>query len=123
MPLDLTAKANLIPLQQKHGLYTQKRLGQHFLVDQSVITASLAAANVQSADTIVEVGAGTGVLTIALARTARQVISYEIDPLLQPLLSETLSGFSNIDLRIGDFLHDPNAMPAEPYKFIANLRY
>jgi len=70
----------------------RKKLGQNFLVDQSVINEVVKAAQINKRDTIVEVGAGTGVLTRPLAEKARKVIAVEIDKDLIPELQTNLKG-------------------------------
>jgi 16S rRNA (adenine1518-N6/adenine1519-N6)-dimethyltransferase len=131
--MDLTNPQFLIPLLQSHGLYTRKKFGQHFLIDRSVLDTTLSAANIQSDDTILEVGAGTGVLTRELAQRAQHVVAFEIDTSLSHLLSSILTEFKNIDLQLCDAvqsLKDPAFLSnltekssGNGYKFVANLPY
>src|SRR5438034_849846 len=51
-----------------------------------------------------EIGAGLGSLTRSLADLSMSVTTIEIDPLLEPILRETLAGYSNIRVVYGDFL-------------------
>ena len=62
-----------------HNVRPSKSLGQNFLLDLDVVDASLAAANVGPDDTVLEVGPGAGVLTLALVRAARRVVAVELD--------------------------------------------
>jgi 16S rRNA (adenine1518-N6/adenine1519-N6)-dimethyltransferase len=138
--LDLTNTQQLIPLLQKHHLYTQKSFGQHFLINRQIIDLALQAADIKSSDTVIEVGAGTGVLTRELAKRAHQVITFEIDQHFEPLLTETLGEYPNVSLIFKDFLkvnltslfqeqlqqlkNDSTSItPAYNYKFVANLPY
>ena len=76
---ELTHHSVIAALLQRHGLAPDKRFGQNFLVDSSVITSSLAAAEVGLADTVLEVGPGLGVLTRELLARAEHVHAIEFD--------------------------------------------
>lgn len=120
---NLADRQTIINILQSHGMHTQKRFGQHFLIDDSVLQNIVAAANIQPEDIVIEVGAGIGVLTQELAQRAQKVISFEIDAKLQSVLAETLSGFSNIELHLEDFLKTNFQLPTTGYKLVANLPY
>ena len=63
----------------KHGFRFNKQFGQNFISDKNLLSAIVADAGVTATDTVVEVGAGAGALTVELASVAKKVISYEID--------------------------------------------
>lgn len=87
------------------GLYTKHRLGQNFLVNDSVITRILDLANLGEKDVVFEVGPGIGTLTVALLRHAGAVCSVEADRTLAPVLTETCSRDSErFALLMGDAL-------------------
>lgn len=87
------------------GLYTKHRLGQNFLVNDSVITRILDLANLGEKDVVFEVGPGIGTLTVALLRHAGAVCSVEADRTLAPVLGETCSRDSErFSLLMGDAL-------------------
>lgn len=124
--MNLTDKSTLIPLLQKYSLYTQKSFGQHFLTDRSVLEAVVGSAELSKDDLVIEIGAGTGVLTRELAAKAGEVQAFEIDVHLKPLLHETLAEFDNVSLQFGDFLAvnlDDLIEAGRPYKVVANLPY
>lgn len=73
----------------RHGLATKKALGQHFLIDDNVITKILDLAAIHSDDSVLEVGPGIGTLTVALLPACTRVIAIERDHDLLPVLSET----------------------------------
>ncbi len=76
-------------LLAQRGLRPKKSFGQNFLTDGNVLEAIAAACVPDSAvgnATVVEFGAGTGALTAALAKRARQVVAVERDRDLVPLL-------------------------------------
>lgn len=102
----------------------KKGMGQHFLIDETVLDMIVAAAEVGPADTVVEIGPGLGVLTRALAEHAGHVIAVELDEQLAGILREQLAGFDNLEIVPGDILQiDPRELIAGPYIVAANLPY
>ena len=77
--MNLSSKKTIQELLSRHEITPNKGLGQNFLVGQHVITQLLAAANVGSSDTVLEIGPGIGTLTQELARQAARVIAIEKD--------------------------------------------
>jgi len=73
-------------LLRRHGLRPKKEWGQNFLGDEHVLAALAALAQAGPGDTVVELGAGLGHLTTALAATGAQVIAVERDRELAPVL-------------------------------------
>jgi len=88
-PLDAAAPGAR-ELLARHGLRAKKSWGQNFLVDPGVRRRIVAAAGVGPADTVVEIGAGLGALTAALADTGAQVLAIERDPDLVAVLREVV---------------------------------
>jgi len=76
------------------GIRLRKSLGQHFLVDENTLRA-IATACAPQAETVVEVGAGIGTLTVELAQQAAHVLAVEIDERLVPLLRDRVARFTN----------------------------
>jgi len=107
----------------------RKSLGQHFLADRRVLQRILAAASLSPTDTVIEVGAGKGVLTQALAAAAGKVIAVEIDEALCAHLRHRLATFPNVEPVCGDMLAlSPDellthAQASPPYVVVANLPY
>jgi len=107
----------------------RKSLGQHFLTDRRVLQRILAAASLSPADTVIEVGAGKGVLTRALASAAGKVIALEIDEGLCEHLRRRLAACPNVEPVCGDILSlSPDelltrAQASLPYVVVANLPY
>src|SRR5688500_6718238 len=56
------------------------RLGQHFLTDMRVLQRQLRYAELQEADTVLEIGPGLGALTQRLRKHVKKVIAVELDP-------------------------------------------
>jgi len=70
-----------------------------------------------------EIGAGTGTLTVALANAGFAVTTFEVDPALRPLLDEVL-GSTTVDLRIADASNlDPAEFSRGRWVVVANLPY
>lgn len=79
-----------------------ENLGQHFLTDESVI--EILVESVGTNDIVIEVGAGLGQLTEALAKKAKKVISIEIDKRCQPVLNQAARRNRNVKIIYGDVL-------------------
>ncbi len=111
---------------RRYELRARKRLGQHFLVGDRVLRQILAAAELTSGDTVLEVGPGLGIMTRQLALRTARVIAVELDDNLAEMLNEELSDCPNVTIINDDILRlDPAALFAEPfsYKVVANLPY
>jgi len=118
-------------LLQQYGLRPRKELGQNFLINARVLEIILAAAEVGTQDTVLEVGSGLGVLTQALAEQARRVVTVEVDKQLVEILQHRLRRFPNVEIVLGDILtldicqllQDKHAHRISPYKVVANIPY
>ena len=114
-------RAEIVGLLRRHGVTPAKRLGQNFLVDPNIIRKIVDLAAVGPGDRVLEVGAGTGTLTRALATTGADVLAYEIDERLQPVLEEVLADADNVVVRYADAA---GARLADgPWTVVANLPY
>jgi len=85
-------------------LYPKKSLSQHFLKSHQVRERIVEAIRPAADEVILEIGAGTGELTAALASRARRVIAVEVDPALAGILKEELAGFPNARVLCADVL-------------------
>ena len=103
-------------------------MGQHFLVDQSILEKIVEAANITPEDNIIEIGPGIGVLTKELLERAAEVTAIELDPRMIPLIREyvRINEQTNKRTNVLTIIQD-NAlkvpMPTEPYKIVANIPY
>jgi 16S rRNA (adenine1518-N6/adenine1519-N6)-dimethyltransferase len=124
-PLDLANIATLRALLQRHGLRPNKAFGQHLLVDRAALDSIVATADLQPDEHVIEVGSGTGVLTVELAQRAQRVVAVEIDRNILPVLHETTARFPNVEIIPRDLLDvNPSAVFGDqPYKLVANLPY
>ena len=114
----------------RHGLAPKKSWGQNFLHDRSVHARIVAAANAAADDVVVEIGAGLGTLTAALAGAEpkpRRLIAIERDPDMQRVLAAELGGEPNIEVIRADALaFDFDAAAREagrPLIVVGNLPY
>ncbi len=124
--IDLTDIGALRGLLRRHGVErTNKGLGQHLLISRKSLDAVVAAAEVSPDDNVLEVGAGTGVLTVELAKRARRVVAVEMDRVILPVLREIIGSFPNVEIIPRDLLtvRPEDVFGEEPYKFVANLPY
>jgi 16S rRNA (adenine1518-N6/adenine1519-N6)-dimethyltransferase len=82
------------------NLRPNKKLGQHFLKDPSAAEMIVRRSKIAGADTVLEIGAGLGAITIPVAKTARQVYAVETDPQLIQLLKSELAvhNLSNVEI-------------------------
>jgi len=117
-------RSEIAHLLERHGLAPIHRLGQHFLADANITRKIVALADVTSGSRVVEVGAGTGTLTRALAAAGASVVAYEIDRGLQPVLGEVTEGL-DVELRFEDVskVDFSKALPGDSWSLIANLPY
>ena len=126
---ELSNFKNTQEIIKKHNFSIQKKYGQNFLIDEHVLNKIIAAAELTEDDYVIEIGPGIGTMTERMAPECRHVTAIEIDRELIPILSETLSGFDNVDIINEDVLKvDLNKLIAErndnkPVKVVANLPY
>ena len=97
-----------------------RELGQHFLAGAWLAAELAEQAGVGAGDLVVEIGAGTGVLTEALARRAGRVVAIEYDPRLAERAQARLAGYGNVRVVTADALALP--MPRRPFRVVANPR-
>jgi 16S rRNA (adenine1518-N6/adenine1519-N6)-dimethyltransferase len=88
----------------EYGLTPRKRWGQHFLVDRNILNKVIRTAELEKGDVVLEIGAGLGEMTLALARQVKKVIAVEIDRKLVKILKERTADLSNILVIEGDVL-------------------
>src|ERR671925_325427 len=83
-------------LAARHGIRPRRSLGQHFLIDPNLARAIAADAAVGPGDRVVEIGAGLGSLTRALAETGADVVALEVDRALLPALEGSVGTLENV---------------------------
>ncbi len=109
-----------------HSIKPSRGLGQNFLIDSNIVKKLTAAANIEPADTVLEIGPGIGTLTQELASRAKKVIAVEKDKNLVRVSEGLTVGMKNIEVIHADILK--LNLPRIPtlqhsYKVVANLPY
>lgn len=118
-PKEILAKYNIRPL---------KRFGQSFLIDPNIIERIVTSAGVVPEDTVVEIGAGAGIMTGMLCDRAREVFALEVDERMIGVLREELSARSNAtvihqDVLKYDFSQAFRASEGRPLVVVGNIPY
>lgn len=78
-------------LLAEHGLHPSRALGQNFVVDPNTVRRIVRLAGVSEGSAVVEIGAGLGSLTLALAEAGARVLAVEVDRRLVPILEEVVA--------------------------------
>ncbi|HTI13859.1 MAG TPA: 16S rRNA (adenine(1518)-N(6)/adenine(1519)-N(6))-dimethyltransferase RsmA [Dictyobacter sp.] len=123
--IDLTNARELKQLLLAHNMRPNKSFGQNFLIDRNILNKIVTAAEITPDEQVLEVGAGTGVLTQQLAQQARRVVAVEIERDMLTLLAKTTAAHPNVELVAQNllFLNPTDIFGQEPYKLVANLPY
>ena len=119
------SRRDINQLLDRHGLHPSRALGQNFVVDPNTVRRIARLAEVGPGDFVVEIGAGLGSLTLALAETGAPVTAVEIDRHLVPVLRETVEPFG-VRVVEGDAMAldwDSLLAGAERWVLVANLPY
>jgi 23S rRNA (adenine-N6)-dimethyltransferase len=95
-----------------------QQLGQHFLGSEQLAARLAADAGVSRDDRVIDLGAGRGVLTAALAARAASVVAVEIDPTLADGLAHRFETVPNVTVLHADARDVP--LPRNPYRVMAN---
>ena len=115
---------------ERHGFTFKKSFGQNFLTDTNILQKIVDTAEIDKNVNVIEIGPGIGALTEFLAENAAEVMAFEIDERLVPILEDTLRDYDNIKVINEDVLKadlqtrvkefkNPNL----PIKVVANLPY
>lgn len=117
-------RTQIADLLERHGLAPIHRLGQHFLADANITRKIVDLADVTPGSKVVEIGAGTGTLTRALAGAGAHVVAFEVDKGLRSVLEEVTRGL-DVELRIEDAseVDFESALEGEGWSMVANLPY
>lgn len=114
----------------RHGFTFKKSFGQNFLTDTNILQKIVDTAEIDQNVNVIEIGPGIGALTEFLAENAAEVMAFEIDDRLVPILADTLRDFDNVQVVNQDILKvDLQTQikqfknPDLPIKVVANLPY
>ncbi len=115
---------------ERHGFTFKKSFGQNFLTDTNILQNIVDTAEIDKNVNVIEIGPGIGALTEFLAENAAEVMAFEIDDRLIPILDDTLRDFDNVKVINEDILKSDLqsrikefANPDLPIKVVANLPY
>ncbi len=97
------SRSKTINILNKYNYQAKKKFGQNFLVEPNIIRKVVE--QVDEDSVVIEIGAGLGAITQALANKVKQVIAYEIDGDLVNILNENLNEYNNIKIVKEDFLN------------------
>jgi 16S rRNA (adenine1518-N6/adenine1519-N6)-dimethyltransferase len=101
-----------------------RELGQNFLIDDNILRVIGSAAELDTADVVLEVGGGLGVLSEYLAPQVAHLHVVEVDRSLEQPLREALDPFENATLHLADAVKlDFASLDPLPDKVVANLPY
>ena len=113
-------------LLTKHGLAPRRAFGQNFVVDPNTVRKIARLADVREGDFVLEIGAGLGSLTLALAETGAEIVAVEIDNGLVEVLRENTASLSNVEIIHGDAMQldwKPLLTKSKHWHVVANLPY
>jgi 16S rRNA (adenine1518-N6/adenine1519-N6)-dimethyltransferase len=117
---------DITELLAAHGLAPRRAFGQNFVSDPNTVRRIARMANVRATDHVVEIGAGLGSLTLALAETGARITAIEIDHGIAPVLRDVVKDLPNVSVVVGDALElDWNEIipPGSSAVVVANLPY
>ncbi len=122
----LTSPTYLKSLCSKYSLTPSKKYGQNYLISDAPVLKMIEAGELSASDTVVEIGPGFGVLTLAMAPLVKNVVAFEIEKKLEEYWEEKQQEFPNVEVVWGNALRELGAGNRElgiGYKVLANLPY
>jgi 16S rRNA (adenine1518-N6/adenine1519-N6)-dimethyltransferase len=105
----------------ERGIKPKNKLGQNFLIDLNLLDLILRSAELTREDLALEVGSGTGSLTVRLIEQAGAVVSIEIDPAFAALTDEEVKERDRVLLLHSDILKNKNELNPDVLRAVANL--
>ncbi len=105
----------------ERGIKPKNKLGQNFLIDLNLLDLLLRTAELTRDDLVLEVGSGTGSLTVQLVEQAGAVVSIEVDPAFAALTDEEVRQREHIALLSADVLKNKNELNPDVLRAIENL--
>ena len=108
---------------EKEGFIFKKKLSQNFLIDLNIVNKILNAGNIKEGDTVLEIGPGSGALTVSLLERKAKVYAVEIDPIASKILKHHLGNNPLFTLINEDILTTDLSFLTHGCKVISNLPY
>lgn len=94
---------------------------QHFLRSPAFVKELIGHTSIKRSDVVYDIGAGSGVITSALASRCKEVIAVEVEPGTANILRKNTTALPNVRIVEKDFLN--LALPDTPYKVFANIPF
>ncbi len=132
-------KRDLAHIFKERGLRANRLLGQNFLVDHNVLDFICRAGDLSGSDVVLEIGAGTGLMTEHLARTGGAVVAVEIDRSLFEIAADYMknmdvgnvrflcadihAGRHRVNPEVESALAEAMRTPGRRLKVVSNLPY
>lgn len=115
-------------LINKYDFKFKKKFGQNFLKDENILRNIVLKSEVDKDTLVIEIGVGAGALTKYLSEYSKNVLAYEIDKDLQPIINESLKDCNNVEVKFIDFLESNPIDDIKKYDYkklyvVANLPY
>jgi 16S rRNA (adenine1518-N6/adenine1519-N6)-dimethyltransferase len=115
-----------LKILKKYGIQPTRSLGQSFLIDNNITAKIVDSAGIETCDTVVEIGAGPGMMTRRIADKAGKVIALEIDSRIVEVLRHEMGTRQNvhiIETDVLDFDFSSVAKDEDRIKVIGNIPY
>ena len=115
-------------LINKYDFNFKKKFGQNFLKDNNILNNIVSKSEVDKDTLVIEIGVGAAALTTLLSVSSKNVLAYEIDEELKPIIDEALLGKDNVEVKYQDFLKSNPKEDIKKYDYkklyvVANLPY
>lgn len=115
-------------LIEKYDFKFKKKFGQNFLKDKNILQNIVFKSKIDKTTLVIEIGVGAASLTTYLCDSAKNVLAYEIDTTLEPIITETLKNKDNVEVIFADFLESNVKKDIKKYNYsklyvVANLPY
>ena len=115
-------------LINKYDFNFKKKFGQNFLKDNNILNSIISKSEVDKDTLVIEIGVGAASLTTLLSVSSKNVLAYEIDEELKPIIDEALLGKDNVEIKYQDFLKSNPKDDIKKYDYkkiyvVANLPY
>ncbi|WAA12333.1 16S rRNA (adenine(1518)-N(6)/adenine(1519)-N(6))-dimethyltransferase RsmA [Fervidibacillus halotolerans] len=130
MDKEIATPTKTTEIIKKYGFSFKKSFGQNFLIDTNILRKIVDFALLTESSGVIEVGPGIGALTEQLAKNSKKVLAFEIDRRLEPILTETLDPYSNVNIVFEDFIKadvaryiNENFQEIDDLVIVANLPY
>ena len=115
-------------LIEKYNFNFKKKFGQNFLKDKNILENIALKSDIDKDTLVIEIGVGAAALTNVTSNYVKNVIGYEIDETLKPIINEVLGDKDNVEIIFTDFLKRNVKEDIKKYEYkklyvVANLPY